>query len=253
MVSSATVPCSMRRKIADGRPWSEGPSRREPQSRHLTATAAYRVRRGVPPPREDIHADTCWTRSRRAAPVDRRTRRHHLHRGRQHSRNHRRQSGLKGILEDGVTPANQVGGLGSAITYSGIGDFYLGTPDRGPADGTTSYVDRIYTIQISVTKTSMPATCRVPGSGLRPAQPEMLRPGAVANGRRAGCRAMSAPGARARTRWRPPSRARIPTRRRRRSACRRFARRSSGSRPRATASRTAAPASGSGRRRRRSR
>jgi hypothetical protein len=81
------------------------------------------------------------------------------------SRNHRRQSGLKGILEDGVTPANQVGGLGSAITYSGIGDFYLGTPDRGPADGTTSYVDRIYTIQISVTKTSMPATCR--GSRLR--------------------------------------------------------------------------------------
>jgi hypothetical protein len=62
------------------------------------------------------------------------------------------QSGLKGILEDGVTPANQVGGLGSAITYSGLGDFYLATPDRGPADGTTSYVDRIYTVQIGVTR-----------------------------------------------------------------------------------------------------
>jgi hypothetical protein len=62
------------------------------------------------------------------------------------------QSGLKGILEDGVTPANQVGGLGSAITYSGIGDSYLATPDRGPANGTTTYVDRIYTIKIGVTK-----------------------------------------------------------------------------------------------------
>src|SRR5262249_54849534 len=51
-------------------------------------------------------------------------------------------SGLRGLLEDGVTPGNQVGGLGSAITYSGIGDLFYATPDRGPADGTTTYVDR---------------------------------------------------------------------------------------------------------------
>jgi hypothetical protein len=57
-------------------------------------------------------------------------------------------SGLRDLLEDGVTPGNQVGGLGSAITYSGNGDLFYATPDRGPADGTTTYVDRVYTINI---------------------------------------------------------------------------------------------------------
>ena len=62
------------------------------------------------------------------------------------------QSGLTKVLEDGVTPGNQVGGLGSAITYTGVDNLYVATPDRGPADGTTSYVDRIYTIRLAVTK-----------------------------------------------------------------------------------------------------
>src|SRR5215813_11872246 len=31
------------------------------------------------------------------------------------------QSGLSGLLEDGVTPRNRVGGLGSALAYTGIG------------------------------------------------------------------------------------------------------------------------------------
>ncbi len=62
------------------------------------------------------------------------------------------QSGLTKVLEDGVTPGNRVGGLGSAITYTGIDSLYVATPDRGPADGTTSYVDRIYTIRLAVTK-----------------------------------------------------------------------------------------------------
>jgi hypothetical protein len=60
------------------------------------------------------------------------------------------QSGLGGVLEDGVTPGNQVGGLGSAIAYTGFGNLYVATPDRGPADGTTSYIDRIYTIKLEV-------------------------------------------------------------------------------------------------------
>src|SRR5262245_35040480 len=47
-------------------------------------------------------------------------------------------SGLGNLLEDGVTPNNQVGGLGSALTYAGVGNVYLATPDRGPADGTTT-------------------------------------------------------------------------------------------------------------------
>lgn len=59
-------------------------------------------------------------------------------------------SGLTGLLEDGVTPANIVGGLGSAIAYTGFGDLYVMTPDRGPADGTTSYVDRAYVVKVDV-------------------------------------------------------------------------------------------------------
>lgn len=33
-------------------------------------------------------------------------------------------SGLRGLLEDGVTTGDQVGGLGSAIAYSGNGDLF---------------------------------------------------------------------------------------------------------------------------------
>jgi hypothetical protein len=63
------------------------------------------------------------------------------------------QSGLSGLLEDGVTPRNLIGGFGSAITYSGNDDLYIATPDRGPADGTTTYIDRLYTIKIALKKT----------------------------------------------------------------------------------------------------
>ena len=59
-------------------------------------------------------------------------------------------SGLTGLLEDGVTPKNLVGGLGSAIAYTGWGSLYLATPDRGPADGATSYLDRAYLVNIDV-------------------------------------------------------------------------------------------------------
>jgi hypothetical protein len=62
------------------------------------------------------------------------------------------QSGLSGLLEDGVTPKNLVGGFGSAITYSGKDNLYVATPDRGPADGATTYIDRIYTIRIALKK-----------------------------------------------------------------------------------------------------
>lgn len=60
-------------------------------------------------------------------------------------------SGLTGLLEDGVTPHNRAGGFGSAITYTGVGNRYIATPDRGPADGTTSYIDRFYELDIQVT------------------------------------------------------------------------------------------------------
>lgn len=64
----------------------------------------------------------------------------------------RDQSGLTGLLEDGATPRDLVGGMGSAIAYSGSRNRYLATPDRGPADGTTSYIDRIYTISIDLAR-----------------------------------------------------------------------------------------------------
>src|SRR5262245_1038497 len=59
-------------------------------------------------------------------------------------------SGLTRTLEDGVTPENRIGGLGSAIAYTGSGSLYVATPDRGPADGTTTYADRYYTVSVQV-------------------------------------------------------------------------------------------------------
>ena len=55
------------------------------------------------------------------------------------------------LLEDGVTPHDQIGGFGSGLAYTGVGTSYLAVPDRGPADGTTSYRDRAYLFDIVVT------------------------------------------------------------------------------------------------------
>ena len=66
------------------------------------------------------------------------------------------QSGLTGVLEDGLTPSNRVGGLGSAIAYTGAGTVYAATPDRGPADGTTSYADRVYAVDITLSPAPVP-------------------------------------------------------------------------------------------------
>jgi hypothetical protein len=65
-------------------------------------------------------------------------------------------SGLRYKLENGA-PANLLGGLGSAIAYSGDGTF-LALPDRGPnaipyndkIDDTASYVDRFHTIKMEL-------------------------------------------------------------------------------------------------------
>jgi len=54
-------------------------------------------------------------------------------------------------------PDDRVGGLGSAIAYTGIGNRYLMTPDRGPADGTVPYLDRYYLLDIAVTPGGSPA------------------------------------------------------------------------------------------------
>ncbi len=54
------------------------------------------------------------------------------------------------LLEDGVTPHDRAGGLGSGIAYTGVRNRYIAQPDRGPADGTTSYQDRTYVLDVAV-------------------------------------------------------------------------------------------------------
>src|SRR5262249_51063220 len=68
---------------------------------------------------------------------------------------------LSSSLTDGlvVTPAtfpgdglsnNQVGAFGSAIAYTGVGNLYVATPDRGPNDGQDSFTDRYYELEITL-------------------------------------------------------------------------------------------------------
>src|SRR5262249_22805568 len=52
-------------------------------------------------------------------------------------------------LEDG-TSHNLIGGFGSAITYTGVGNLYIATPDRGPNNGLDTYTNRYYEIEISL-------------------------------------------------------------------------------------------------------
>ena len=63
------------------------------------------------------------------------------------------QSGLKGLLEDGATPRAQIGGLGGAIAYSGQGDIYYAVPDRGPGAGETTFISRLYKLELRLRET----------------------------------------------------------------------------------------------------
>ena len=58
-------------------------------------------------------------------------------------------SGLNGKFQDG-TPWNRLGGLGSAIAYSGKGNRYVLASDRGPKDGAIDYPCRIHMMDITV-------------------------------------------------------------------------------------------------------
>ena len=59
-------------------------------------------------------------------------------------------TGLLGNLEDG-SPGNLAGGMGSAIAYSGVGDLYYMVTDRGPGDGSTTWLTRMYKVQVAIT------------------------------------------------------------------------------------------------------
>ena len=65
----------------------------------------------------------------------------------------RDRSGLTGTYTsaDGETiAANQFGSFGSAITYSGMGNRYYATNDRGFGDGTTRSLDRFHLLDITL-------------------------------------------------------------------------------------------------------
>jgi hypothetical protein len=72
------------------------------------------------------------------------------------------------VLEDkDHIPHDRLGGLGSAIAYTGIDNLYIAVPDRGPADGTTSYQDRYYLLDLAVTPGApAPVTIRLAGATL---------------------------------------------------------------------------------------
>lgn len=83
------------------------------------------------------------------------------------------QTGLSpSVLEDGVTPHDRAGGLGSGIAYTGVGNRYLAQPDRGPGDGVTSYQDRTYVLEVVV---PAPVAGVVGTIGVSLAQTMMLR------------------------------------------------------------------------------
>src|SRR5689334_17418984 len=64
-------------------------------------------------------------------------------------------SGLPGTSAPGF-PQDRMGGFGSAIAYSGSGNTYLFSPDRGPNDGLSSYIDRVYEMTLDIQVSSMP-------------------------------------------------------------------------------------------------
>jgi hypothetical protein len=58
------------------------------------------------------------------------------------------------------TPNTTLGGLGSAVTYTGSDDVILAAPDRGPFDGRTDipYLDRVHFLHLNLDTTKNPNT-----------------------------------------------------------------------------------------------
>ena len=64
-----------------------------------------------------------------------------------------------------------LGGLGSGVTYTGVGDLFLAVPDRGPFDGRTNvpYLDRFHVLNITIDRKAaafpnIRPRCSTPGS-----------------------------------------------------------------------------------------
>lgn len=58
--------------------------------------------------------------------------------------------GLTEPIDANGTPQNLMGGWGSGLAYSGFGNDYFAVPDRGPADGASTYLDRVYRLRITL-------------------------------------------------------------------------------------------------------
>lgn len=65
-------------------------------------------------------------------------------------------SGLAGKQKDGM-PKNRLGGHGSAIAYTGVGNRYILVSDRGPADGASEFACRYHAFDIAVRADGKPA------------------------------------------------------------------------------------------------
>src|SRR5438477_6652950 len=63
-------------------------------------------------------------------------------------------SGAIGVLvgENGTVPHNQLGTFGSGIAYTGSGNIFIATNDRGYSDGLTkpAYLDRFQVFEITL-------------------------------------------------------------------------------------------------------
>lgn len=58
--------------------------------------------------------------------------------------------GLTDPIDANGTPQNLMGGWGSGLAYTGRGFDYMAVPDRGPADGASTYLDRFYRLRIDL-------------------------------------------------------------------------------------------------------
>src|SRR5262245_33846485 len=74
-------------------------------------------------------------------------------------------SGLTGSICQAGSPTNCIpnatlGGLGSAITYTGFDNVFLAVPDRGPFDGRTDipYLDRFHFLHLTLDTSKNPNT-----------------------------------------------------------------------------------------------
>ncbi|HMO36233.1 MAG TPA: esterase-like activity of phytase family protein, partial [Gemmatales bacterium] len=74
-------------------------------------------------------------------------------------------SGLTGNQSDG-TPHNRLGGMGSAIDYTGQGNSYVLASDRGPKDGATDYACRYHRMDIVVTPANGKVEIQLTGTTL---------------------------------------------------------------------------------------